>query len=91
MMISVVIPVKNGGKTLERCLDSLRNQINGRDLEIIILDSMSSDNSKEIGFSYGAIIIPIPNGTFNHGLTRNLGVQKSSGDLIYLTVQDAWL
>jgi len=90
MKISVVIPVKNGAATLRLCLEKITTQTIGN-LEIILLDSMSDDDSKSIGLEYGATIINIPNGTFNHGLTRNLGVLHTTGDLVYLTVQDAWL
>ena len=52
---------------------------------------MSTDKSGQIAESFGAKIIDIPNGTFNHGLTRNVGVRESKGELIYFTVQDAYL
>lgn len=90
-MISIVIPVKNGASTLEKTLRCLRSQTIGIDLEILVLDSSSSDDSKSIASKYDTKIIDIPNGTFNHGLTRNLGLQHASGNLIYFTVQDAWL
>ena len=89
--ISVVIPVKDGAPTLERCLDSLRKQILDAPLEIIIADSMSTDDSRQIASRYAAKIITIPAGEFDHGLTRNIGVQQATGDLIFLSVQDAWL
>lgn len=90
MKISIIIPVKNGAQTLKNCLQSIRDQrISG--IEVIVLDSMSTDGSKEIALSYGAIVKDIPLGKFNHGLTRNLGAAMSSGDLLYYTVQDAWL
>lgn len=91
MKVSVIIPVKNGEATLERCLASLRNQTIANNLEIIIPDSMSTDRSREIALQYSATIIDIPEGTFNHGLTRNTGVQYASGDLLFYTVQDAFL
>lgn len=89
--ISCVIPVKNGEATLERCLQGLRNQTIGKELEIIILDSMSTDKSREIAGKYNCIIADVPVGTFNHGLTRNIGAKIASGDLLFYTVQDAWL
>jgi len=89
--VSVVIPVKNGADTLERCLQSVVDQTIAKDVEIIVLNSMSTDNSVEIAKRFNARIINIPGGTFNHGLTRNIGVQHASYDLIYLTVQDAWI
>jgi rhamnosyltransferase len=90
LKITVIIPVKNGDSTLEKCLVSIRSQTIGN-LEIIVLDSMSTDNSREIANKYHAKIIPVADGTFNHGLTRNIGAQKASGDLLFFTVQDAWL
>jgi rhamnosyltransferase len=83
--------VKNGEATLERCLAILRNQTIGNCLEIIIPDSMSTDRSREIASQYGAKIINIPEGSFNHGLTRNTGLQHATGDLLFYTVQDAFL
>jgi rhamnosyltransferase len=88
--LSVIIPVKNGAQTLERCLSSIRNQT-VQDIEIIVLDSMSKDDSKEIALKFNARIVEIPEGTFNHGLTRNIGANQSTGDLLFYTVQDACL
>ena len=45
--ISVVIPVYNTAKFLERCLDSIVKQTL-QDLEIICIDDGSTDNSPEI-------------------------------------------
>jgi rhamnosyltransferase len=89
--ISVVIPVKNGAATLDRCLFSLRNQTIGKQLEIIVEDSMSEDESRDIALHYSAKVFDVLPGTFNHGLTRNDGVRHATGDLIYFTVQDAWV
>lgn len=91
MKITVVIPIRNGAATLDKCLSSIRKQTIGKDLEIIILDSMSTDNSTAICEPYDVSIVKIPAGTFNHGLTRNIGVHGASGDLLFFTVQDAWL
>ncbi|MEO9145226.1 MAG: glycosyltransferase family 2 protein [Ginsengibacter sp.] len=90
MKISVIIPVKNGAQTLEKCLSSIRNQTTGN-TEIIILDSMSEDGSREIATKYNAKIVQIVEGTFNHGLTRNIGTQQATGDFLFYTVQDAWI
>ena len=82
--------MRNGAQTLHWCLSTLRNQTLEDPIEIIVLDSMSNDASSDIARSYGATIIDIPEGTFNHGLTRNIGVLHATGTLIFLTVQDAW-
>ena len=89
--VSVIIPVKNGSQTLRKCLDSIIGQSIAADVEIIILDSCSTDDSVSIAKQVDAKVITIPQGAFNHGDTRNLGVNHASGDLLFFTVQDAYL
>ena len=45
--VSVIIPVYNGEEYLEKCLDSVKNQIL-QDIEIICVDDGSTDGSLEI-------------------------------------------
>ena len=45
--ISIIIPVYNVEKYLDRCINSLRNQT-FKDIEIILVDDSSTDNSPEI-------------------------------------------
>jgi rhamnosyltransferase len=89
-LISVIIPVKNGEATLVKCLQSIQEQT-GVQSQIIVLDSESTDNSRQIAEQFGAEVITIPANSFNHGLTRNIGVVHALGDLLFFTVQDAWL
>jgi rhamnosyltransferase len=90
MKISIIIPVKNGANTLGLCLQKIHEQTI-KDIEILVLDSMSTDQSRDIALRYGATVIEVPDGTFNHGLTRNIGVGQAAGEFIFLTVQDAWI
>jgi rhamnosyltransferase len=89
ILISVVIPVKNGGKWLNDTLPAILNQIVAGEFEIIAVDSGSDDNSLSIIEKYPVELIKIPASEFNHGLTRNLGVQRAKGKYIVMTVQDA--
>ena len=82
--------MKNGESTLAKCLKSLVRQTL-QEVEIIVLDSESTDNSVDIAKEFGAAVYSITAESFNHGLTRNLGVQHAKGHLIFLTVQDAWI
>jgi rhamnosyltransferase len=87
--VSVVIPTWNGIATVPALLDALRGQSNGRDLEIVAIDSGSTDGTAEFLDRHGATVVRIPSAEFNHGTTRNHGIERSSGDLIVLMVQDA--
>ena len=87
-MISVIIPVYNGEKYLEECLDSILNQIY-TNFEIIIVNDGSTDNSLKICRKYQKKDkrIRIIN-TENHGVShaRNIGIKESKGD--YITFVD---
>jgi len=87
--ISVVIPVKNAGDDFPLLLSLLKNQIGFHDIEIIIVDSGSTDRSLEISEAFGAKTIKILPEEFSHAYARNLGAKHASGDYLLFTVQDA--
>ena len=49
--VSVIIPIYNSDRNLNKCLNSVRNQTH-EDLEIILFDNGSTDNSKQIAKGY---------------------------------------
>jgi rhamnosyltransferase len=87
--ISIVVPTFNGASTLPALLDAIARQRIERPFEVVAIDSGSTDGSVELLRTASARVITIPAGTFNHGLTRNRGIEASAGELIVLTVQDA--
>ncbi len=88
-MISVVIPVKDGGADLDRCLAGIHAQRINEEVEVVVVDSGSSDGSPERARAAGAVVHEITSAEFGHGRTRNLGVSISRGDLLVFTSQDA--
>lgn len=85
--ISVIIPAYNAAKTIEQCLNSILNQT-FKDLEIIIVNDASTDNTVEI---VKKIISQNPKINFNLILntknlgapaTRNWGAKEASGTSI---------
>ena len=87
--ISVVIPVKNAGDDFQRLLSLMKNQKGFKDIEIIIVDSGSTDRSLEISEEFRAKIVKILPEEFSHSYARNLGAEQASGDYLLFTVQDA--
>ena len=51
MDLSIVIPIYNSGKYLERCISSIVNQL-CKGVELILIDDGSTDNSLEICIEY---------------------------------------
>jgi glycosyltransferase involved in cell wall biosynthesis len=89
MTISVVIPTKNGGHELGRCLAAVRRQRLDDRLEIVVVDSGSDDDTIAIAYEHGASVREIAASEFTHGRARNRGVAHSSGDLLAFVSQDA--
>lgn len=89
ILISIIIPVKNGDHWLGALFEKLVTQTLYRRSEIIVLDSGSTDRSLEIIGQYPVKLINIPPKEFNHGETRNVGVRAARGKYVVMTVQDA--
>lgn len=85
--VSVIIPTKNSGKTLEACLDSIAKQTYPS-IEIIVVDNFSTDNTIEIAKKY-------TNKVFSHGpercTQRNIGVSHATGTYIAVIDSDMQL
>lgn len=88
-LVSVVIPVKNGQDFLHEVLEAIFSQKTDFSYEVIVIDSGSTDSSLDIIRRCDANLIQISPADFNHGLTRNLGVESSRGDFIAFVTQDA--
>jgi len=87
--VSIVIPTKNGGSDFEYTLEKIRSQEGINEIEIIVVDSGSTDKTIELAENYGSQVYTIKPEDFNHGGTRNYGAEKATGDYILFMVQDA--
>ncbi|WP_077307305.1 glycosyltransferase family 2 protein [Terribacillus halophilus] len=90
--ISVLIPTYNPGSEIKKLLDRLLSQVlKGIELEIIIVDSSSTDNTPNlIADNYPSVnFISIRNDDFDHGGTRNLLASVAQGDYLLFMTQDA--
>ena len=85
MKISVIIPVYNGEKYIEKCLDSLVNQSFAlKDIEVIIINDGSTDNSEKIikKFSKKLNIVYLSQDNHGQSYTRNKGLTLAHGQYI---------
>ena len=87
--VTVIVPVLNGEKELPALLGSLHRQSRRAD-EIIVMDSSSTDRTREICADDPQVtLLKIPREDFNHGDSRDLAAGKSSGDILVFLTQDA--
>ena len=88
-VVTVAIPVLNGARYLEEVLNAVCRQQIDRELEILVVDSGSTDGSLSIAQRYGARVYEIPKSEFSHGGTRNRAMQMASGEHVAFITQDA--
>ena len=88
-IVTVAIPVLNGGEWLGRTLDAVSRQALAREVELLVADSGSSDGSRERASSAGARVLELDRADFGHGATRNLLLRESRGAHVALLTQDA--
>ena len=92
-LISIIVPVYNVEKYLNKCIDSIINQTY-KNIEIILVDDGSTDNSGKICDEYllrdSRIKVIHKN---NGGLSsaRNEGINISSGEYIGFVYSDDWV
>jgi len=87
--VSIVIPVKNGERYLEEVMVSVESQETDVTYDIVAVDSGSTDRTIEILRRHRVRLYSIAPDQFDHGLTRNLAIEKSDAPLIALLTQDA--
>lgn len=95
--VSIIIPVYQAAKYLERCVESCLGQkgINADELEIILVDDGSTDGSSELADELersGGNIVKVIH-TSNHGVShaRNLGIEKANGKYICFVDADDYV
>lgn len=91
--ISVIVPIYNSEKYLNKCLDSIINQTYGN-LEIILINDGSKDNSKKICEDYAkndSRIIIIDQENCGPAKTRNCGLKIASGEYISFVDSDDYI
>ena len=92
-MLSIIIPIYNVEKYLTKCIESVINQTY-KNLEIILVNDGSTDNSKDIINKYSLIdsrikVINKKNGGLSDA--RNVGIEIAKGDYIAFLDSDDWI
>lgn len=91
--LSIIIPVYNKGNYLAKCLTSIIDQ-SYKNLEVILINDGSTDNSEEIAQRYQIIDQRIKVYTFpNSGVSaaRNRGIAMAQGEFILFIDADDWI
>ena len=83
MNCSIVIRAYNEEKHIGRLLEGINHQ-SLDDVEVILVDSGSTDRTVAIAESYGATIVTIPSSEFTFGRSLNLGIRAATREFIVI-------
>ena len=87
MLVSIVVNNHNYGPYLRAAIDSALAQTY-EPMEVIVVDSGSTDNSREIIAEYGDRIVSILKDAEGQAATCNAGILRSRGDVVFLLDSD---
>ncbi len=87
--LTIVIPTLNAAPHLPALLPALARQGIAPE-RYLVIDSQSTDDTREAFRSFGATVVEIDRSTFNHGGTRQRAVEmRPDADVIVMMTQDA--
>lgn len=87
--VSVVVPMYNSSKHIEKCLDGILNQTL-KDLEVVLVDDCSTDDTISKAEKYPFKIIKLKENS-RVSKARNCGVENTSGEIIIFVDADVVL
>ena len=87
--ITIAILTKDGGDILVRALDAIASQRTSLRVELLAVDSGSSDGTLDRLRDAGAQVLQIPPEDFNFGGTRDFAYDHAQGDIVVNLSQDA--
>jgi glycosyltransferase involved in cell wall biosynthesis len=91
LTIGVVIPVRNYGRYLGECLDSVLAQ-SLVPAEVVVVDDHSEDDSLALAQGYSPAVRAVPAEGSGASSARNTGIRMTRSDLIaFLDADDRWL
>lgn len=100
MLLTIGIPTFNGGKTIEKTLVTILNQViqfNHEDIEVLISDNSSIDNTEiiieEIQENYFGVNLIYRKNPYNVGFDRNVDqiMETAKGDYVWLISDDDYI
>tara|TARA_B100001059_G_C17816405_1_gene575554 strand:+ start:1574 stop:2641 length:1068 start_codon:yes stop_codon:yes gene_type:complete len=92
-LVSIIVPIYNAELYLKNCIDSIKDQTYSN-LEIILVNDGSTDNSLEICKNYSnddKRIIVLSQENKGVSFARNSGIEYSNGKYIMFVDSDDWL
>jgi GT2 family glycosyltransferase len=84
---SIIIPTFNGARRIVHCLDALVKQVAAADIEILVVDDGSTDNTADVVRGYPSVRL-ISQANAGPASARNRGAQEANGRILLFTDDD---
>jgi glycosyltransferase involved in cell wall biosynthesis len=88
-IVTVALPVLDGGLLLGEVLAAVNAQEVDRPVDLLVIDSGSTDGSPALARRHGARVVEIARAEFSHGGTRNRLMELAEGEHVVFLTQDA--
>jgi rhamnosyltransferase len=96
-MTGIVIRTLNESEHIGECLDVLARQRGHHELDVVVVDSGSTDSTVEIARTRGARIVELAPDEFDYSRALNVGIDETAGDVVVslsahaIPVDEGWL
>lgn len=82
--VGVVIRTLNESELIATCLRTLQEQRCDHRVDILVIDSGSTDATVQIAESHGIRVIHVPPGDFDYSKALNVGIKELQGELVMI-------
>jgi GT2 family glycosyltransferase len=87
--VSIVIPTRDQGAVVERCLRSIYALTDYPDFEVVVVDNRTVDGVAKAAFArFPVVHVRYDEDRFNYSAANNLGVSRSRGELVLFLNND---
>jgi GT2 family glycosyltransferase len=86
-VVSIIIPTFNGASRIGHCLDAIAQQTAGRNVEIVVVNDGSADNTSDVVQRYSGVRV-ITQANAGPAAARNRGALATCGTILLFTDDD---